>query len=85
MYAVATQGGPSSPAVPPAFTAPTYQRFLLLCLGAIVTLGRRSVSRILWSTCCLMDGHPSGYRCFFSAAYWSVWALAKVVAAMVTQ
>ena len=52
----------------PAFSAPTYQRFLVLCLGAIVTMGRRSVSRILWSVRCLMHGHPSSYHRFFSHA-----------------
>ena len=39
----------------PAFTAPTYQRFVVLCVGAIVTMGRRSVSRILWSVRCLIE------------------------------
>jgi hypothetical protein len=69
----------------PAFSAPTYQRFLVLCLGAIVTMGRRSVSRILWSVRCLMSGHPSSYHRVFSAACWSLWPLAKVLAAMVVE
>lgn len=69
----------------PAFTAPTYERFLVLCVGAIITMGRRSVSRILWSAACLMDGHASGYHRFFSAARWSTWALARVLAAAVME
>jgi hypothetical protein len=67
----------------PAFSAPTYQRFLVLCVGAIVTMGRRSVSRILWSVRCLIRGHPSSYHRFFCAARWSLWPLARVLAAMV--
>ena len=69
----------------PSFTAPTYQRFLVLCVGAIVTMGRRSVSRILWSVRCLLCGHPSSYHRFFSHARWSLWPLAKVLAALVLE
>jgi hypothetical protein len=69
----------------PAFAAPTYQRLLVLCVGAIVTMGRRTVSHILWSVRCLMRGHPSSYHRFFSQARWSLWPLAKVLAAMVVE
>jgi hypothetical protein len=69
----------------PAFTAPTYERFLVLCVGAIITMGRRSVSHILWSAGCLMDGHASSYHRFFSAARWSLWPIARVLAAMVIE
>lgn len=67
----------------PAFSAPTYQRFILLCTGAIVTMGRRSVSRILWSVRCLISGHASSYHRFFSSARWSLWPMAKVLAVLV--
>ena len=30
----------------PAFTKPTYQRFVALLIGAIVTMGRRTVSHV---------------------------------------
>ena len=63
----------------PAFTRPTFERFILLCVGAIVTLGRRTVSRILWAIRCLNAGHPSSYHRFFSAAHWSAWPLARVL------
>jgi hypothetical protein len=69
----------------PAFTAPTFDRFMILALGAIVTMGRRSVSRILWSVRLLISGHPSSYHRFFCAACWSLWPLAKVLAAMVIE
>ncbi len=69
----------------PAFTVPTYERFVVLCLGAIVTMGRRSVSRILWSVRCLVHGHASSYHRFFCAARWSLWPIAKVLAALVAK
>jgi hypothetical protein len=68
-----------------AFTAPTYQRFVFLCLAAIVTMGRRTVCRLLWSASPLLDGHPSSYHRFFSAARWSMLAVGKVLAAMVLE
>lgn len=63
-----------------AFTRPTYQRFVHLLVGAIITMGRRTVSHILWGIPSLMHGHFSSYHRFFSAARWSFWPLAKVLA-----
>jgi hypothetical protein len=48
-------------------------------------MGRRSVSRILWSVRCLLRGHPSSYHRFFSHARWPLWPLAKVLAALVLE
>jgi len=67
----------------PAFCAPTYQRFVLLLIGAIVTSGRRTVSHILWTVRSLVDGHPSSYHRVFSKACWGLWPLAKVLACCV--
>jgi len=63
----------------PAFTQPTYRRFVLLLVGSIVTCGRRTVSRILWTVRSLVDAHPSTYHRVFSKARWSLWPLAKVL------
>jgi DDE superfamily endonuclease len=68
-----------------AFTRPSFERFVLLCVGAIVTFGRRSVSRILWTIDPAMHGHASSYHRLFSNARWSLWPLAKVLAAMVLE
>jgi hypothetical protein len=68
-----------------AFTRPTYQRFLFLCLSAIVTMGRRSVCRLMWSARSLIDGQACSYHRFFSAARWSTWTLGRVLAAMVLE
>jgi hypothetical protein len=67
------------------FTKPTAPRFLFLCIAAIITMSRRTVSHILWSMSCLMDGHPSSYHRFFSQARWSLWPLARILAAAVLE
>jgi hypothetical protein len=69
----------------PAFTRPTFDRFVLLAVGAIVTFGRRSVSRVLWAVRGFLDGHPSAYHRWFSRARWSAWALGRVLAAAVLE
>ena len=65
------------------FTRPTGRRFLFLVVAAIVAMGRRTVSRLLWSANCLIEGDPSSYHRFFSQARWSMWPLARIIAAAV--
>ena len=69
----------------PCFTRPSYRRFVVLLVGIMVTCGRRTVSRILWTVRSLAEGHPSSYHRFFSAARWSLWPLARVLAAAVLE
>lgn len=61
----------------PAFTRPTYHRFVLLALAAILTLGGRSVANLLRSLAALAPGHPTSYHRVFSRRRWSTWALAR--------
>lgn len=68
-----------------AFTRPSFERFVLMCVGAIVTFGRRSVSRILWTLGPAAKGDPSSYHRLFSKARWSLWPLARVLAAAVLE
>jgi hypothetical protein len=68
-----------------AFTKPTAQRFLFLAVAAIITMGRRTVSHILWSASCLSHGHPSSHHRFFSGARWSLWPPARILAAAVLE
>jgi hypothetical protein len=68
-----------------AFTRPSFERFVLMGVGAIVTFGRRSVSRILWTLGPAAKGHSSSYHRLFSQARWSLWPLARVLAAMVLE
>ena len=59
------------------------QRFVILALGAIVAMGRRTVTRVLWAVSSLSRGHASSYHRFFSKSIWSMLALGRVLAALV--
>ena len=66
-----------------AFTQPTFQRVLPLVIGAIITIGRRTVSAVLWTMRAVIDGHCSTYHRVFSRASWSMWPLGKVLASAI--
>jgi hypothetical protein len=68
-----------------AFTRPSFARFSLLLVGAIVTFGRRTVSRILWTLgpAGATAGHPSSFHRLFSHARWSPWPLGQILATAV--
>jgi len=68
-----------------AFTPRTFQRVLLLMVGSILSLGRHTVTGMLWTARSLSQGHFSDYHRVFSRARWSMWPLAKVLAAMVLE
>ena len=63
----------------PTFTQPTFQRILPLVIGAIITIGRRTVTAILWTMRAVIEGHCSDYHRVFSRASWSLWPLGKVL------
>jgi hypothetical protein len=63
-----------------AFTQPTFQRILPLAIGAILTVGRRTVTGVLWTMRAVVTGHPSTYHRVFSRASWSLWPLGKMLA-----
>lgn len=63
-----------------AFSRPTFQRVVLLVLGAIVTPGRRTVAAVLRTMRPLACGHFSSYHRVFSAARWSLWVAGRVLA-----
>lgn len=65
------------------FGEPTFRRVLLLCVGAIVADGRRTVSRLLWVVRALSVGHASSYHRVFSRSTWSALAAARVLAGLV--
>lgn len=60
----------------PAFTAPTFDRFALLALSALLTTGRRTVANLLRTLRCLAPGHRTSYQRVLSSARWSGLALA---------
>jgi hypothetical protein len=50
-----------------AFTRPTFQRVLVLLLGAILTLRQRTVTAMLRTVGPLAKGHWSGFTASFAA------------------
>ena len=67
----------------PAFTRPTYQRFVVLLFAAILTTGRRTVTNLLRTVQSLAPGHPSSYHRVFSKRRWSGWPLARALAGFI--
>jgi hypothetical protein len=63
----------------PAFSTPTYNRFLVLLLGALLTTGRRTITNVLRTVRPQASGHASSYHRVFSQRYWSTWVLARGV------
>lgn len=62
------------------FTKPTFERFILLMSGLIVTMGRRTVSRALRvMEPSLPQGHWCNYHRLWSQARFSMWKLAAVL------
>jgi hypothetical protein len=63
-----------------AFTEPTFQRFLVLVVGAILARNRRTITNLLWNVGDLAEGDPTDYHRVFSRAPWSLWKLGYVLA-----
>ena len=63
-----------------AFSRPTFNRFVLLMVAAVLTPGRRTVTHTLWSVRSLIDGHVSSYHRVLSCRRWSLWTLGRVLA-----
>jgi len=58
-----------------AFTRPTFQRVVLLFLGAILSLRRRTVTAMLRLLGPLAVGHWSDFHRVLCRASWSLWPL----------
>jgi DDE superfamily endonuclease len=63
----------------PIFYHPTYQRFLVLLIAAVLTTGRRTVSNLLRTAAELAPGHPSSYHRVLSRRRWSSPELARIL------
>ena len=61
----------------PAFTRPTYHRFVLLALAAILTVGGRTISNLLRCLGALAPGHFSSYHRVLSHRRWFSRTLAR--------
>lgn len=67
----------------PVFSQPTYQRFLVLLVAAILTTGRRTVSNLLRTVPGLAPGGPSSDHRVFSKRRWSALLLARLPATFI--
>jgi hypothetical protein len=63
----------------PVFYHPTYQRFLVLLLAAVLTTGRRTVSNLLRTADGLAHGDASSFHRVLSKRRWSTLALARIL------
>jgi DDE superfamily endonuclease len=63
----------------PVFSSPTYHRFVILVLAAILTTGRRTVTNLLRTVRYQAQGHASSSHRVFSRRRWSTWALARTL------
>jgi DDE superfamily endonuclease len=63
----------------PVFSTPTYHRFLVLALAAVLTTGRRTITNLLRTVRYQAHGHVSSYHRVFSQRRWSAWALARIL------
>lgn len=79
MFPIPPVAEPLVRAICPVFTRPTFQRFILLMSGLIVTMGRHTVSRALAAMQPRVQGHWCNYHRIYSAARFSMWKLAAAV------
>ena len=68
-----------------AFTRPTFQRVVVLILGAILSLRHRTVTGLLRAVGPLAKGHWSDFHRVLCCRVWSCWPLGRVLAAMVLE
>ena len=66
-----------------AFTRPTYERFVVLLLAAILTTGCRTILNLLRTVGDLAPGDPSSYHRVFATRRWSLWRLGRALAGFV--
>lgn len=59
------------------FSRPTYQRFVVLLLAALLTVGTHTILNVLRTVGPLAAGHPSSYHRVFSRSPWSIWRLGR--------
>lgn len=63
----------------PTLSTPTYERFLVLLLGALLTTGRRTITNILRTVRHQAPGHASSYHRVCSRRRWSTWVMARAL------
>jgi SRSO17 transposase len=64
------------------FTQPSYQIFLCLMTGWVLSHRRRFVTELIWSSGSTHRGHHSRYHNFFAKSVWELDALSRVLATL---
>lgn len=64
-------------------TRPTFQRFVIIALGAILCRGRRTITRIIWVMKLHAKGDLSDFHRVFSRAPWEISDLGKILIIMI--
>jgi DDE superfamily endonuclease len=67
------------------FSRPTYYRFFVLLLAAILTTGNHTILNLLRTLDILVPGSPSSYHRVFSHRRWSLWRLARILAEQIVK
>jgi hypothetical protein len=65
------------------FTDPSFQTFVYVMTGWVLSHRRRFVTELIWSSGCVHRGHHSRYHRFFSKAEWKLDAMSCVLARVV--
>jgi hypothetical protein len=68
-----------------AFTRPTFQRMLVLSVGSVLALRRHTVTGALRAAGGLAAGRHTSFHRVLSRARWSLWPLARALAAIVLE
>jgi len=85
MFALPAAAEPLLVSLASAFTQPTFQRALVLVIGAILAPGRHTLTHLLWTVRTLAPGHYSAYHRVLSRAVWALFPLAKILAAAILE
>lgn len=84
MFPIPAAAEPLAKAFQGAFTQPTFERFVGLISGLIVTVGRRTVSRALRVIQPLQrQGHWCNYHRLYSQAHYCMWDLGLILSRLV--
>ncbi len=67
------------------FTSPSFQTFLCIMTGWVLSHRRRFVTELIWSSGSTQWGHHSCYHRFFSQAAWTLDVLCEVLARLVVR
>lgn len=68
-----------------AFSQPTFERMLVIGVGAVLARGRRTVTNIVWTMGELATGDCSAYHRVFSRAPWNLRLLGRTLAGLVIE